>query len=1045
MPKLPTYLLHWLEEDQVYELARHGQAEHRFGREGGPAWVHFLETHTSFAFQGSAGRLSIVKETRPRGTGYWYAYRTSGQRTVKRYLGSASQVTIARLEEVADALNHHRESGAQATRKHGETEASSSHPTALLLSKLQAPRLPSSLVARSHLLERLDAVLEHKLTLLVAPAGYGKTTIVNQWIHERPANAGSRSVAWVSLDRHDNDVFRFWRTIITACQAFPSRPGQAAFASLARSFQPPFTPPSLEMALTLLLNDLTQLTPHGLLILDDYHLIEEPRIHELLTFFLDSLPATFSVLMLTRAEPLQLPLLRLRASGELCELHAADLRFSLEETARFVRQSFPIPLSEAAVAQLDESLQGWVAGLRLLTLTLPLSAGRAGGEQLTARAVEHALVSLEQRTSPSSPYRPLLEYLVTEILRAQPEPVLRFLLHISMLPRLSGALCEAVTGFENGAAQLEAIEQAGLFLEALDGTWYRFHALFSEAMRREATLRLGEEALRALSVRASHWYEQHALLSEAIEAALMGDDGERAAQLIEQMGVQRQSAELSAMGRWLERLPEEVLRAHPLLCWLGALSLQVLQEQTPSTTPVRERADALLRMAEEGWRRQGALSLLGLIPALHAMRAWKAGQFSRALEDARQALAQLALHNRQDNAVLLFRAICLFIVATGSMYEGHFEEARSYLLEAHACSQTAGDGHMTRSMLLLAGVCSSALGELHQAHAHYQLVLSAAREQEDREIIAQAFLGLATISFAWNKLSEAEQQVREALTFAREEDADQINNAAFQLALLAYARGQITSAQQQLAALLARLQVTATPQTAQLLPTVLAWQARLLLETGELELALRLLEMPELEEQTTARIVQARLKLAQGLPQEARHRLERLLSDALEHQQMHEVLELRVLLALAYVACQEGHKARQSLQQALAQARRESFVQPFLSEGEPLLRLLRQTVPMLEERALRSYAQSLLRAFARLTDADVSAAAGSQSQQFEPLSAQEQRVLRLLVAGYSNQEIAQELVVSVNTVKDHAKHLYRKLGVSNRLQASTVAHQLNLV
>src|SRR5215472_17296765 len=192
MPKLPTYMLHWLEENQVYELTRNGCAEQRFGREGGPSWVHFLETHTSFAFQGREGRLSIVKETRPRGAGYWYAYRTSGQRTVKRYLGSESRVTIVRLEEAAGALSR-ADSGTQTAREHRETGARSSHPTSLLLPKLLPPRLLSSLVERPRLLERLDAALERKLTLLVAPAGYGKTTVVNQWMNDRRAHDRSRT------------------------------------------------------------------------------------------------------------------------------------------------------------------------------------------------------------------------------------------------------------------------------------------------------------------------------------------------------------------------------------------------------------------------------------------------------------------------------------------------------------------------------------------------------------------------------------------------------------------------------------------------------------------------------------------------------------------------------------------------------------------------------------------------------------------------------------------------------------------------------------
>ncbi len=1040
MPKLPTYVLHWSEENQVYELTSNGRAEQRFGRESGPLWLHFLETHTSFAFQGREGRLSIIKETRPRGAGYWYAYRTSGQRTAKRYLGSASTVMIAHLEEAAGILSS-MDIGTQTTRERKETETRFSHPTSLLLPKLLPPRLPSLLVERLRLLERLDAALERKLTLLVAPAGSGKTTLVNQWVHERQARGWSRPLAWVSLDKDDNDLFRFWRSIITACQEFQPRLGQAALASLSRPLQPPFASPPLETALTLFLNDLAHLTQGGLLILDDYHTIEEPRIHEMLTFFLDYLPTTFGVLLLTRAEPLHLPLLRWRAKGELCELHGADLRFSLEETASFMSQAFPTPLSDEALKQLDESLQGWVAGLRLLTLSLPWPANRTTSEQMTVRAAEHALVSLDQQTSPSSPYWPLLDYFVTEILKAQPEPLQRFLLQTSVLTLLSGPLCEAVTGVKNGAAQLEAIEQAGLFLEALDGTWYRFHTLFAEAMRREATLRLGEETLRTLSLRASHWYEQHAMTSEAIEAALLSHDFERAALLIEQVDMEGQISELYTARRWLECLPEEVLRAHPMLCWLAALSLQVPQEKTPLPTAVRERAEMLLHMAEEGLDQQSQPDFLGLIAALRAMSAWQQALFPRAIEYAQQALILLP-RDKQADLMQIWRGVCLFIVGTGCMYDGEFAEARSSFLEAHKCNLTTGDRHFTSGLLLLVGVCSYMLGELHQAREYYQQALSDARQQEDREVIARSLLGLATIAFAWNNLSLAEQQVNEALALAPGEDMDLHNDAALQLAELAHAHGQITSAQQQIAVLLARLQMATTPEAAHSLPNALVFSAHLSLMVGDRENASRMLETLDLEAHVPARILHARLLTSQDRFHEAVLQLERLLPVV---QEWRHTIEIQVLLSLAHAACRESLQARQWLQQALSQARSAGLVRLFLSEGEPLARLLRQLAPTLQEPALRSYAQSILRAFAQPAEADVSDLARSQGLLVEPLSAQEQRVLRLLAIGRSNREIAQDLVVSVNTVKDHAKHLYRKLGVSNRLQASEAARHLKLI
>jgi LuxR family maltose regulon positive regulatory protein len=411
------------------------------------------------------------------------------------------------------------------------------------------------------------------------------------------------------------------------------------------------------------------------------------------------------------------------------------------------------------------------------------------------------------------------------------------------------------------------------------------------------------------------------------------------------------------------------------------------------------------------------------------------------VEYAQQALAQLS-DKEQDRRTRMFRGICLFIVGAAQMYAGRFGEARPSLLEAYVCSLADGDKHFTRSMLLLMGVCSYALGELYQAHEYYRQALSDARRQEDREVIAQALLGLANTAFEWNQLSVAERQVHEAVALAREEDADLRDRAALQFALLSYARGQITSAGQQLVALQARLQMASTPQSAQLLPAVHLWQARLALETGDLQHALCLQETLDREEHMAAGIFQARLRLSQNRPNAACQQLARLLPEASEWR---HTLEIQILLALAHAACQEGKLAQKHLKQALLQARSESLLRPFLAEGEPLARLLRQLLSTLREPALRFYALTIFHAFQVPDGEDAHEAASSQSRPVESLSPQEQRVLKLLVAGRSNQEIAQELVVSINTVKDHVKHLYRKLGVSTRLQASSAAHHLKLL
>src|SRR5437660_5758321 len=376
----------------------------------------------------------------------------------------------------------------------------------LLSTKLALPRPRPSLVLREPLLERLDEGLEHKLSLLSAPAGFGKTTLVSEWIATRGERQDSPPVAWVSLDVGDNDPVRFWRYVIAACRSFHANVGESALALLQTSRRPP-----LESMLTTFINELAQLVCRGYLVLEDYHVITSPRIHETMTYFVDHLPATLHLLILTRSDP-PLPLARLRAHDDLYELHTADLRFSLAETEAFLRQAFPFPLSTEAITHLEARTEGWVAGLRLLALALQ---GRKDPREL-----ERMLVTF------TGSHRHILEYLVADVLSSQPEALQDFLLQTVFLNRLTASLCDAITGRIDSERMLEQLEHANLFLIPLDeiGQWYRYHTLFAEAMQHEARRRLGEDYLHSLYDKASRWFEEQGLLAEAVEVALSARD-----------------------------------------------------------------------------------------------------------------------------------------------------------------------------------------------------------------------------------------------------------------------------------------------------------------------------------------------------------------------------------------------------------------------------------------------------------------------------------------------------------------------------------------
>jgi LuxR family maltose regulon positive regulatory protein len=1042
MPRLVRSQLWWSQQTQRYELALDGIA----GKQ--EANFDLLESISSFSFRGRDGeQCTLRKQTVRRGGAYWYAYRRQHRRLVKRYVGKTTDLSLARLEEVARNLSDSLSfSDAHAPLPpQSELAQHSSQDDLLLFSKLQPPRLPAKLVERKALLRCLDSSLVHPVTLLQAPAGFGKTTLIAQWIARSRSHEHFPHVIWLSLDAGEDDPIRFWRALIRACQTTDVTVGQTALTHLAQAEEPPFQIPPLEIVVASFLHDLAHHLPDMLLILDDYHAITQPHLHESVTFFLDHLPTSLRVVLLSRARP-PLPLLRWHAQGTLFSLHATNLRFSLEETTAFLQEAGVPPLSEATLRLLDAQLSGWATGLRLLAHTLQ-------GKR-SASEVAHGLLSLQNACGEepigkglSLAHLQILDYFVTEILQAQPEALQHFLLRTCMLTHLNASLCQMVIDETGSDELLEAAHRAGLFLERVEieaphlpqmsQVWYRYHGLFASALRREAEMRLGIDQLRICSLRASLWYEQQEMMKEAIESALYAQDFERLARLVEQIDAQGQISEVHILSRWLSPMPESVLRAHPMLCWLSALTLHL--QESNSSLSTSERIEVLLHMAEEGWRNRGMRAFLGLIDAFHALCSWRKGMFGNAVEHARQALARFT-DDGHHRRLRMFHGICLFIVGTALMSAGSWSEARVYLLQACECSRIDGGRPLTRSLLLMLGICSEALFELHQAHEYYQQAISDARLPQDRQLIAAARLGLARVAFEWNDLIAAERQVHEAMTVAGEKEPALSYQADFQLVRLLVARGLFTSASQRLAALQVRLQLTPTQEAARLLAEVYLLLAHCHLHIGDLQSAQDFLQMPALQEHMAVKIFQARLLLAQNQPEAARHQLEHLMQEVKAPRE-----HLSIQLLLACVTDSDQKQALHFLRQALSQACNQNLMRPFLSEGEPLAHLLQQLLPTLREPALHSYALSILHAFQFPDEATSSTRLSSEGSFALPLSPQEQRVLRLLVAGHRNQEIAEALVVSIHTVKDHVKHLYRKLGVNTRLQASLVARRLQLL
>jgi LuxR family maltose regulon positive regulatory protein len=625
------------------------------------------------------------------------------------------------------------------------------------------------------------------------------------------------------------------------------------------------------------------------------------------------------------------------------------------------------------------------------------------------------------------------------------------------LDRVTASLCNTVTGREDSALVLEQLERANLFLVPVEGAgdWYRYHALFAEAMHHTAQLRLGEAALHALADKASRWYEKHGLLSEAVEAALSAHAFERAAALIERFIAPRLvNNEYLTLRRWLEHLPDEVMRLHPVLCFTHALAIQFTSDRrAPETVKLMQQP---LQMAEEQWRAENNQRQLGAVQTVRALASWWQGDLTQSFRTAAKALALLPEDEEQ------WRSVSLIFVATEEMLAGQLDKARQTIMTARALCEAVGNIYgLLSATNILAEICARQ-GELQQAAGYYRQVIArtenvpihqdqAANDQAlfDR---ARACNGLAALYLEWNDLAAAEQAATQARDIGYEIGEEYVYTpATMTLAEVRYAQGETAQAQQLLHTLIAQ-----TPQRRWplLVDEAQAHQARLALVAGDLVAVQRWLaargqasaELSLLQQEAEA-LIQGRLLIAQGDLESAHRLLAKTQADAQRGGRRRNELEIRILMALAYFIRDNLPQATAVLITALTAAQPEGFRRIFLNERTPsgaMPALLRAVFPLVKEEPLALYVRDLL-----LAVSEEEGALGPRPQPtapflVEPLSTQEERVLRLLAAGLSNPEIARELIVSVNTIKTQVQSIYRKLNVNSREEARDLARHLNL-
>src|SRR5216683_3490489 len=635
MSRTPLHALIWSKEQRLYELHTQDRLEQRFQPTDEATWQSWLREVTSFAFHSPAGSLNVYLERRPRGGAYWYAYQTKEGRTRKRYLGRTETLSLAHLEETARSF-----------RREQQPPQAFDQGMLVLSGRLAPPRLPAALVEREPLLSALDGALATPLTLLSAPAGFGKTTLLSAWARRHTAQ-----VAWLSLDELDNSPTRFWVSLIAAlrhCGGYAPSFGETAVALL----QSP-QPPPLSTILTALLQELEgRPAPPApiVLIVDDYQVIEEQAIHQGMSFFLEHLPASVHLILASRVDP-DLPLARWRMRGQLTEIRATDLRFQEVEASQYLGQMLSPPLSEEEVRRLVSRTEGWIAGLHLAALTLQKREDRAAFLQAFTGSQRH-----------------LLDYVQEEILARLPTSVRDFLLHTAVLSRLDASVCQAVTAApERRVSQqmLEWLERANLFLVSLDEERrsYRLHELFREALL-SVLHTTHPESVSILHRRAARFYEAQGEWTEAITHALQAADYSMAANLMEQTVEQFWlRGEAATITRWVLALPDRLAREHARLLLTTALYLLTTVVQTTREQHEKRYQEARRLMA----RVEAALQAQtdetnSQISATGA----EAGDVEREASAAEHALLQWRLR--------LLRRLMAVIEATAS---GDFERLRS--------------------------------------------------------------------------------------------------------------------------------------------------------------------------------------------------------------------------------------------------------------------------------------------------------------------------------------------------------------------------------
>ncbi len=897
-------------------------------------------------------------------------------------------------------------------------------PQLLLTTKLFFPRARSKLVARSRLIDQLNAGLHKPLTLISAPAGYGKTTLLIDW---RARFGSEYPIAWLSLDPEDNNLARFLTYISAALETLdPGLP-----QDLVSLLYLPQLPPMEEMITALIIGAST--FPHDFaLVLDDCHLITNPAIHEALGYLLDHLPPNMHLVMLTRSDP-PIHLAKMRVRGDLVELRTDDLRFTSQESATFFQAVMDLELSRENASALDHRTEGWIVGLQMAALSMKGRKDPTG---------------FIKAFTGSNRY--ILDFLSEEVIQQQPHSIQTFLLQTSILDRLTAPLCDAVLGDTQNSAQiLVELERKNLFLIPLDDErqWYRYHHLFSDLLF-QSLKQTWPKMINTLYERAAAWLEENSYQENAVEYALKAQNYDLATRLMLQIKNSLWNrGEVRMLLNWLNTLPEEIVRSQPELCFAygGCLVLLGYFDDTEKWWQLVEAGlDPLTASSPQ------AAIWIQKILIYRSVNARYHGDYATAI-----ALGQTGL-DKTPAAAVRDRGSALLFLGQAHFSAGNTDTAEQVLIDAAQTLQVSGHTMASLNARHYLAQLKVLGGRLHEAEEVYKQAIEFAGSFGTTVYSGVEYVGLGDLKREWNQLEAAAADIQWGLELAEE------GSFIFTLVDVYLARVRLALSQRDWEA--ARKYIQTAEGVARRCPTSVeiehlrAWQARLQLAQGNLAEAGSWAETLESEMQAAeingpfdpnhefALLILARVWLAQGKPDQAASLMERVRIGAENAGRGGRALEAQMLQALAEQAADKESQAINRFIWVLDRAEPEGYVRLFIEEGAPVAGLLYK-VTALTQLPLQDYAKRLLAAYLIEESEQLAfqAKAPPGDALIEPLSPRELEVLRLMADGCSNKEIASRLVISIGTVKRHVVHIFQKLGAANRTQAVAIARQLEIV